>query len=86
MFYYALLSALTICAALYVEETVHFVRYGWHSLDSDFRVNDITKCHRVAGSNVEFECPINGYGSALYRYSDHRDPKHNTPNDIFLVN
>jgi hypothetical protein len=84
-FYCALLSGLLLCAALYAEEAVHFVRYGWNSPDSAARVRDISKCQRVAGSSVEFECPIRGYGLALYRYSDPRDPEHNTPNDILQV-
>jgi hypothetical protein len=84
-FYWALLSGLLLCAALYAEETIHFFRYGWHKPDSDARVSDSSKCQRVRGSSEDFECPIRGYGLALYRYKNPNDPKRTLLNDIYQV-
>jgi hypothetical protein len=84
-FYRALLLGLLLCVALYAEEAVHFIHYGWNSPDTDAWISDISKCQRVARSSTDLECPIAGYGLALYRYMDHKDPGHNTPNDIVIV-
>jgi hypothetical protein len=80
-----LLLGLLVCVALYAEETVHFLQYGWKSPDTTYWISDISKCQRVAGSSTDLKCPIAGYGLALYRYMEHKDPRHNTPNDIFIV-
>jgi hypothetical protein len=84
-FYRVLLLGLLLCGALYGEETVHFLRYGWNNPDTDAWINDISKCQRVPGSSIDLECPIRGYGLALYRYKEHKEPGHDKPNEIFLV-
>jgi hypothetical protein len=84
-FYRVLLLGLLLCVALYAEETIHFLHYGWKDPDSDAWISDISKCKRVAGSSTDLKCPIRGYGLALYRYRDHKAPGHDTPNDIVMV-
>jgi hypothetical protein len=85
-FYIVFLLGLILCAALYAEETAHFLRYGWNSPDSAEWIADLSKCQRVLGSNTDMECQIRGYGSARYRYKKNaKDPKNNMPNHIFFI-
>jgi hypothetical protein len=86
-FYRVLLLGLLLCVALYAEETVHFLHYGWKSADTDGWISDISKCQRVPGSDTDLECPIRGYGLTRYRYRDrdHKSTGPNVPNKIFLV-
>ena len=85
-FYCVFLSGLMLCAALYTEEALHFLHYGWHSPDNDAWISDISKCRRVPGSATDMECPIGGYGMARYRYrNDEKDPRNNMPNHLFFV-
>ncbi len=85
IFYRVLLLGLLLCVALYAEETVHFLHYGWKSIDTDSRVSDISKCRRVPASDTELECPIRGYGLTRYRIKDHKDTERSVPNNIILV-
>jgi hypothetical protein len=85
IFYRVLLLGLLLCITLYAEETIHFLRYGWNSTDTDYWINDISKCQRVPGSNTDLDCPIRGYGLTRYRYREHRDAEHDTPNNISIV-
>jgi hypothetical protein len=85
-FYRIFLPGLLLCLALYAEETVHFLHYGWNSPDNAAWIGDLSKCQRVPGSNTDLECQIRGYGLARYRYrQDAKDPKNNMPNHIFFV-
>jgi hypothetical protein len=74
-----------LCAALYVEESVHFIRYGSVGDNSDSHVTDIKNCQKVKGTERDYLCPIPGYGMAHYRYGEHKDPKFPSPNHIFFV-
>jgi hypothetical protein len=83
-FYSVFLSGLALCIGLYAGEAVHFIRYGWHSADTDYWVSDLSKCRSVQGSETDLECPIPGYGWALYRYRDLED-KRRSPHVIYYV-
>jgi hypothetical protein len=83
-FYRIVLLGLLLCVALYAEETVHFLHYGWKSPGDELWGKDISKCQPVPGSTY-LECPIKGYGMARFRYLHHRDPGHYTREDIVIV-
>jgi len=74
-----LTGSLLLCAALYAEETVHFLQYGWNSPDNRPFTRDMSSCRPVPGKAGDVECPVEGYGWARYRYrfADRRDPRHN---------
>jgi hypothetical protein len=84
-FYRVLLLGLLLCVALHTEETIHFLHYGWKSVDTDSLVGDISKCRPVPGSDTELECPIRGYGFTRYRYKNHKDAERSVPNNVLLV-
>jgi hypothetical protein len=72
-----LLSCLALCLALYAEETVHYLRYGWNSPDNSPWTRDLSQCRPVPGSRTDIECPVSGYGMARYRDRNHRPPPYN---------
>jgi hypothetical protein len=72
-----LLSSLALCLALYAEETVHYLRYGWSGPDNSPRTRDLSQCHPVLGNSADIECPVRGYGLARYRLQNHRPPPDN---------
>jgi hypothetical protein len=69
VFYRVLAVSVLLCVALYAEETVHFMRYGWSSPDNNFFTRDMTDCKPVPGKITDVECPIRGYGWTRFRYN-----------------
>jgi hypothetical protein len=86
-FYRIFLASLLLCLALYAEEGIHFIRYGWNSPDNSPWTRDVSNCQRVPGSSTDIECPVRGYGSARYRYKNlgYADPEHKILNSMVFV-
>lgn len=81
-FHRILVVALALCVALYSEETIRYLRYGWNSPDNSPWTRDLSQCRPVPGSSTDIECPVRGYGLARYRYQQHRTPQ---DNDIIFI-
>jgi hypothetical protein len=79
IFYRVLTVSVFLCVALYAEEVVHFMHYGWDSPDNNFFTRDMSVCRPVPGKSADVECPIKGYGWARFRYNQkyHSYFKHN---------
>jgi hypothetical protein len=86
-FYRVFLLCLLVCTALYVEEAIHFLHYGWRSPDNDPLSRNVSNCRRVPRSSTDIECPVSGYGSLRYRYKDlkYPDPEHKMSNSMVVI-
>jgi hypothetical protein len=73
---------LALCLALYAEEAIHFLRYGWNSADNDPATRSLANCRPVPGSATDLECPVRGYGMARYRGPD---PKESPPRHLVFI-